>query len=458
MPNIIAWGALLIWPIVTIILFTQMDARKAAVWSLVGAYMLLPVNTAFDPPGLPPMDKTSIPNMMAFICVAIFAKQRLIRLPQSKLVLGLMVVFVLSPIGTSFGNQSPIILSQTALPAMSLYDALSACAGNALVMVPFIIGYSALRRGQDHLMILQVLVISALFYSILILYESRFAPVLHAQIYGIVAFSDFTQMIRFGGYRPAVFMGHGLLVSMFCAMAFIASLVLWRMKQKTLNLPPALVAIYLAGILIIMKSVGSIVWAFIGLFALLTLNARRMTTMIFAVSLIIILYPAVRATPYFPTQAVLDVAGVVGPERRQSLEFRFVNEDRLLDHAAQKPLFGWGSWGRNQVYQMTDWGQDIRLSTTDGTWIIAIGQYGWIGYIAMFGLLCHPFWRAYREGKGGQLAFPTLGLLLILILNLLDLVPNSSLRPITWLIAGALSGMIVDPRAMKKAMRIKRVS
>jgi hypothetical protein len=26
-------------------------------------------------------------------------------------------------------------------------------------------------------------------------------------------------------------------------------------------------------------------------------------------------------------------------------------------------------------------------------------------------------------------------------LNLLDLVPNSSLRPITWLIAGALAGM-----------------
>ena len=455
MPNMIAWGALLIWPIVTIVLFTQMDARKAAVWSLVAAYMLLPVNTAFDPPGLPPMDKTSIPNLMVFVCMALFAKQRMLRLPRSKLVLLLMIVFVLSPIATSFDNRAPIILSQTALPAMSLYDALSSCVGNALVMVPFIVGYSALQRGQDHLMILKVLVVAALAYSIPILYEVRFAPVLHAKIFGIEAFSDFTQMIRFGGYRPAVFMGHGLLVSMFCAMAFTASLVLWRMKIKTFNLPPVLVVLYLAVILVLMKSVGSIIWAFIGLVALLALNTRRMTTTLFVLSLIIVLYPAVRATPYFPTESVLQAADMAGPERRQSLEFRLENEDRLLDHAAQKPLFGWGSWGRNQVFQTTDWGQDIRLSTTDGTWIIAIGQYGWIGYIAMFGLLCHPFWRGYREGKGGRLAFPTLGLSLILMLNLLDLLPNSSLRPITWLIAGALSGMVADPR-VTKMLRPKR--
>ncbi|WP_443971906.1 hypothetical protein [Sphingobium sp. CR28] len=443
MPNMIAYGALIAWPIVTIILFSQLGARKAIIWSLVAAYLILPVNVDFDPPGLPSLDKTTIPNLAALVCTLFMAKQRMIRLPRSRIVLMLMIVFVLSPIVTGFGNRAPIIMLQTALPGMSLYDSFSACGLNALTLTPFILGYSALQRDVDHLQILRVLVIAALFYSLPILYEVRFAPVLHRKIYGIEAFNDFQQMVRFGGYRPAAFMGHGLLVSMFCAMALTASMVLWRLRLRTFGLPTALVCLYLAVILILMKSVGSIVLAAVGLIALLAFTPRRMTTLMLALSLIIVTYPAVRATRFFPGEAVLKVAGYVSAEREQSLRFRLENEDRLLAHANQKALFGWGTWGRNQVFQQTDWGTDVQISTTDGSWIIAIGQFGWVGYVAMFGLLCHPFWRAYRQGRG-KLALPTLGLLLILMLNLIDLIPNASLRPLTWLIAGALSGMTIQ--------------
>lgn len=450
MPNMIAYGALIAWPIVTIILFSQLGARKAIIWSLVAAYMILPLNTDFDAPGIPPLDKTTIPNLATLICAVFMARRRMVRLPKSRIVLLLMIVFVLSPIATGFGNRAPIVMLQTALPSMSLYDSISACVLNLLTLVPFILGYSTLQRDVDHLLILRVLVIAALFYSLPILYEVRFAPVLHAKIYGVEAFSDFTQMIRFGGYRPAVFMGHGLIVSMFCAMAFTASIILWRLRSRLFGLPAALVCLYLAVILILMKSVGSIVLAVMGLVALLALSPRRMTTLMLALSLVIVTYPAVRATRFFPAETVLKIASYASAERQQSLQFRFENEDRLLAHANQKALFGWGTWGRNQVFQQTDWGTDVQISVTDGSWIIAIGQFGWVGYVAMFGLLCYPFWRAYREGRG-KLALPTLGLLLILMLNLIDLIPNSSLRPLTWLIAGALSGMTIQQSRATRA-------
>ena len=113
----------------------------------------------------------------------------------------------------------------------------------------------------------------------------------------------------------------------------------------------------------------------------------------------------------------------------------------LLAKTAERPVFGWGSWGRGRIYK-THWtGKfDYDLTITDGTWIIIISTFGWAGYIASFGLLAFPTARAFRYRR--QFAkFPSFVILLaVLVTNLFDLLPNSSLTPITWLIAGTLAG------------------
>jgi hypothetical protein len=88
---------------------------------------------------------------------------------------------------------------------------------------------------------------------------------------------------------------------------------------------------------------------------------------------------------------------------------------------------------------VTDWGSTRDITLTDGTWIITLGTSGWLGYGSLFGLLCYPFWHIYRRRKA-DISPATLALVAMLLFNVLDLIPNSSLRPITWLIAGALAG------------------
>ena len=83
------------------------------------------------------------------------------------------------------------------------------------------------------------------------------------------------------------------------------------------------------------------------------------------------------------------------------------------------------------------------LTVTDGRWIIAIGVYGWIGFLAEFGLLVTPFfllWRGSRELGADRLSPYIAPMSLILAVNVADLIPNATLTPLTWLLAGALTG------------------
>ena len=146
----------------------------------------------------------------------------------------------------------------------------------------------------------------------------------------------------------------------------------------------------------------------------------------------------------------------LSPDRAQSLGYRFLNEDMLLERAADKPLFGWGAWGRNLLYD-PETGEALTIS--DGQWIITIGQSGWLGYIATFGLLCLPIfalWWRYRQVRRMPRIPAQAGLLaLILGANLVDLLPNATLIPFTWLLAGALLGHAELQANRARAARLK---
>jgi hypothetical protein len=122
----------------------------------------------------------------------------------------------------------------------------------------------------------------------------------------------------------------------------------------------------------------------------------------------------------------------------------------LLDRAMERPLFGWGSWGRNQIFNSAG---EI-LTTTDGRWIITIGVYGWIGFLAEFGLLTLPIFLIWRRTTGVlKGAIPPFlgGVALILAVNVLDLLPNATITPMTWLFAGALLGYSEQVQLARRA-------
>ena len=152
-----------------------------------------------------------------------------------------------------------------------------------------------------------------------------------------------------------------------------------------------------------------------------------------------------------PVDRVIALARSISGDRADSFEFRVANEEALMERAALRPLAGWGTWGRPLIHNPES-GQST--SVTDGAWIISIGSFGWLGYIASFGLLTLPILLLARNGRKLGLSPATAGLALVMAANLLDLLANATLTPVTWLIGGALLGRHAHvPRAEGKAAR-----
>lgn len=441
MPNMIAYGALLLWPLVSLALYMMLPAGRATIWTVLAGYLILPVGLSFDFPGVPPMDKGIIPNLCALILAPLMARRGEFRWPRSVTVNVLLLVLVLSPFATALTNGDPISIGPLNLPGLGFREGLASAVGTALQAVPFVLGAALLGSERGHRDVLIALVLAALVYSLPMLAEIRLSPFLQARLYGISQEGAFAQQVRGSGFRSMMFLGHGLLVSTFIAMALLAAIGLARMRARPLGLPMVAVAVYLAVLLLLNKSLGPAIFAIMLGLPLLFMQQRRALTLALGIALLLVTYPAVRAANVLPLGAVADAISMVSAERAESFEFRLRNEDILLARAEQRPLFGWGSFGRNRVIVATNYGTASDSSVTDGTWVIAMGASGWAGYIALFGLLTYPFWRAFRLRRS-HVSIATVTLLATHLLNVIDLIPNSSLRPITWLIAGSLAGMV----------------
>lgn len=183
---------------------------------------------------------------------------------------------------------------------------------------------------------------------------------------------------------------------------------------------------------------GVVLFAIMFLPIILFAGPRFKGWVVLACAVLVLTYPVLRATDNIPVDRMVNYAALIQAERAQSLEYRFDNEKRLLDHAAKKPIAGWGYWNRNQVFDEIT-GRD--LTVPDGYWIIVIGVMGWIGYICVFGLLTYPLFRLWSLRK----RYTTMvdvhivyGLALMLAVNLLDLILNSTINYMTWALAGLL--------------------
>ena len=151
------------------------------------------------------------------------------------------------------------------------------------------------------------------------------------------------------------------------------------------------------------------------------------------------LYPLLRAEGLFPDRVLVNVAQHLNDERAGSLQTRFEQEQQLLDRSAERPIFGWGRFGRSRVYDGD--GKDISL--TDGLWIITLGSFGLVGFLAQFGLLALPVFRAassFKFATSDQDRLFLAAFTLIVALGLVEQLPNSSLGSWNWFLAGSLLG------------------
>lgn len=439
MPNLFAYLMLVLWPVVAIVMFRKLPLERALIWCILGGYLVLPPVAEFNLPMLPALDKVTIPNLMALMMITLGLGYKLRLMPRAMTGRALLVLFLFSPFLTVLSNGEPLFYGPQMIPGLRPYDAISAVANQAILLVPFFLARQFLASAQGLRELLLALVIAGLIYSLPVMLEARLSPQLNVWVYGFFQ-HDFSQALRFGGYRPFVFLYHGLWVAFLMLTTVMAALALARHEGAQTRPRNLVIVLYLLVMLVLCRSLGPLVYAVAVLPLLAFAGPRFLLRLSYGLAAIVLLYPILRGTGVFPVDTLLDYAALIDADRAGSLAFRFHHEEALLERAAEKALFGWGGWGRGLIF---DPFSGALTSVADGRWVIVIGQFGWIGYIVEFGLLSLPLMLlAFQAHRLADTAIsPWLApLALILAINMVDLLPNATLIPFTWLLAGALLG------------------
>jgi cell division protein FtsW (lipid II flippase) len=221
--------------------------------------------------------------------------------------------------------------------------------------------------------------------------------------------------------------------------------------RKIFGLSPLMIVAVTWILLLLGKSLGPILYGVAG--TLLVLFATPKRQMLFAVVVagLVLAYPILRAESLVPTETLLNMANVVSSDREGSLRYRLETEELLLERARQRIWFGWGSWGRNRVYdEATDYSP-----ATDGLWAIVLGMYGVVGFVGHFGLLTVPVLLAasrLRRLPDPKDRILTAGVTLLVAVTALDSIPNvGGGGPPSLFLAGALSGVAEGAKLRRRS-------
>jgi hypothetical protein len=440
-PNTLAWIALAAWPVIVLAFFAirSRSGRVAATtsWMMLLPVMFLPSALAFKTPGVPPLDKDRISFLAIAMALALFHRQEL-RSRDRWRYFPFVVIAVLSYgiYRTVQSNPDALTFGPTVLPGLTSHDIPSNIVALILdLFLPFFVGQRVFRTERDLRDLFRVLTTCALVYAPFMLIELRLSPQFHNWVYGYHP-SAFLQGIRGSGYRPSVFMKHGLSVAMFSFTALCAAMALTKVRA-TLARPSARVRMGItAAMVLACKSYGAIIYS-LAVAPLILLFSRRVVRLVVLVlALGVVAYPTSRATGWFPTQDLVSFFARIDGERAFSLGFRFNQEDELLRRAGERPTFGWGTFGRNRVYAA--WGQDV--SITDGYWVIALGIWGFLGFAGFFAILVVPLlryvWNSPRMPWTSQVLVGSLAL--VVVISTVDLLPNARSDHLPVAYAGAL--------------------
>lgn len=432
-------AALISWPVIGLAIFRTNPIAYAVVLTVMGGFLFLPDRVAIDLPLLPTLTKHVIPALVAFVLALAFATPRTGLpgiIPRNPLPAALLTLYVVSGFFTTLANQDAIQIGGTILPGLRLYDALSLIMVSALVALPMLLGRKFLSDASGHHIIIICFAVAAMVYVPLIWVELVLSPQINRWTYGFFPHS-WIQHVRAGGYRPLVFLSHGLQLALFLCMALVCAVSLWWLAPAKRGLVSAAVVI-LALTLVLSKSLGALIIACLLVPLAAFVSARLQLLAAAIIGVFVLAYPVARTLDVVKPEALQNAIAPYNEQRAASFGTRLRNEDILLDRASERPLFGWGGWGRSRV--LNEAGRDITIA--DGHWIISYGVGGATKYFSEFGLLVIPLVLLFFRGRKYAITRETATLALILAANLIDLIPNSGMSPLTWLIVGALWGRL----------------
>lgn len=413
-------------------LFSKYKPELAVIIAFFGALMFLPMAELQIP--LIIYDKMTATAIGVLIAIKVYDPERLentsihpVDIPMILWIISGFVASVTNGIGVKDGLQE-------SFNTFTIWG------------IPYMAGRLYFTNADSIKLLCRSIFAAGLIYIPFVFFELVMSPQAHRIVYGYMQHS-FAQVMRGDGYRPMVFMAHGIMLGTWMCMAALVGLWCTYTKvfpKKMWYSPTILLAFVLLGAAVSCKSSGAVGLCIIGLLALMVTAKVKFAILVWAMLMIPPAYIGTRATGYWDGQNLCDlITEKFSADRASSLQFRFDNENILVEKALERPLFGWGGWGRSRVYD-EETGED--LSTTDGFWIITLGTRGYFGLFSVTLAMILPtllFLLKCPARKWGKPEFaPTAVLCIIPLLFMIDSLLNAMVNQAYIIFAGGTCGML----------------
>jgi hypothetical protein len=415
------------------LLFALLPARKAVIYGFITAWLFLPMSHL-------PLHGFTDYNKMSAACVGVILSAFFFDLDSILAFRPViwdipMFVWCTCPFISSYFN------------GYGPYDGLSGIAYQTTTWgLPYFIGRIYFNDLKGLRELAKGLIIGGLLYVPLVLYEVRMSPQLHQMVYGYGQY-EFAQSKRYGGYRPMVFMQHGLAVSMWMTTTAMTAFWLWWSKSfdRIMGIKMGWVALILIGTAAATHSVGAAALMSIALVVLWLTRVTKWSIWIILLTFGPPTWMFVRTLDVWNGRDLVAFLEEHDPRSAQSLEVRLRSERVLVDRALQSPVYGWTGW---KLYEKND--EEGEGGIPDQMWVIAFGKYGLIGIISMTVSLLMPVlllaWRIPVRYWSHPGAAPAAALGVLLTQHMSDFCFNAMVNPIFILCAGGLTGMAFSLR------------
>ena len=416
MVSIVMFG----WIPAVLVLFLYLPPRRAVIAAFLVAWLFLPLAGFKFGEAIPRYDKTSATCVGVLLGMVVFDLRRLQTFRLSWIDLP-MLIWCLGRLGSSLSVD------------LGFYDGIVSVFYHVLMwVVPYFIGRLYFQTRDDLRELALGMVIGGLIYVPLCLFEIRMSPQLYTWVYGFHPI-DFRQVIRWGGFRPTVFMQHGLAVGLWMATTTLVAFwfALTGVVKRLGTVPMWGWFIALLATTILCKSTGAIALLGLGMATVAGVHFMRSP---WPLVLLVALTPAYLTLRigglWDGTNAVGWISGNVGGDRAGSLSTRFEQEDDQIQVALKRPWLGWGGWQQGQ----------------DQLWLIEFRNNGFVALVSMVGafsipaMLCCPRsrWRGMSVGTSAAVPLAIIGLLF-----LLDCLFNGMMNPVFTLAMGGLGSVLM---------------
>lgn len=432
------------WIPLVLALFAFLPARRAALAGFLAAWMFLPV-AAYRIAGLPDYTKLSATCLGVLLGIAVFDWRNLLALRPAWADAPILL-FCLSPFFSSLSG------------GLGVHDGFSVIFNQALTWgIPYAVGVLYFRSLRGLYELAVGVFAGGLVYVPFCLFEILVSPKLHLWLYGYALGDIDRAEMRFGGWRPMVFMNSGLMVAVWMTAASVIGIWLWRagLLRRIAGLPVSWLVPVLVATAIWMKSANGWFLLLLGMGLLVAASRWRSGAPVVLVLALIPVYVAVCGSGVWSRDRVVRVVQtILNQERAHSLAYRFRNEEIITRNARERPLLGWGRTSRafldrdRVIHPYLD--KNIAsYAVVDSLWVGVFAMFGAIGLAGFLGSLLLPvalFVRRFPAARWTEAGIaPAAALAIVLLLYTIDHLANGFINPVFMLAAGGLAHCTAKP-------------